>query len=69
MMKGKYYLDSSQLYPTVKFPKEVISNQFEPILNECYKTTLLKKTKRLSLILAMLLGVMFLNLVCYPYGY
>lgn len=47
-MKGKYYLDSSQLYPTVKFPKEVISNQFEPILNECYKTTLLKKTKKIK---------------------
>ncbi len=47
-MKGKHYLDLSQQYPTVKFPKEAISNRFEQILNECYRATRLKKTAKVK---------------------
>ena len=45
-MKEKHYLDLSQQYPTIKFPKDVISIQFERILKECYRTTLFKKTEK-----------------------
>lgn len=45
-MKKKQYLDLSQQYPNIKFPKEVISIQFERILKECYRTTLFKKTEK-----------------------